>query len=545
MGLAGWVGGADREHGRSEVITRQAVAATSQVLASQTAAQILGRGGSAVDAAIAANAVLGVVEPAMCGIGGDLFVLMRDGKTGRLVGLNSGGWAPKRLTPEELAKRGMTGMPDLGPLGVTVPGAVRGWEAMHRRYGKLSWATLFEDAIRYAEQGFPLQENMAETWKSKRLEHDPASLIVFRPAGITGQAGELFRNPGLGKALRVIAAEGSGAFYKGAIGQAIVSTLARHGGVMEPADLAEFEPEWVTPLSVEYRGWRVSQLPPNGQGLAALLMLNLMSRFAPDPAGPLAAAEVHRRIEAMKLAYADAAAYIADPRFAPAPVQELLSPSYAAKRAGLINPRKANCGVQAGEPRASDTTYLAIGDQEGNVVSWIQSVYQAWGSGVLVDGYGFHLHNRGSGFTLDRSHPNVLAPRKRPFHTIIPGFLDRGDDFIAFGIMGGANQPLAHAQFVSNYLDHRMNVQAALEAPRFTKSQAGGCDVRIESRMGPATIESLKKLGHQVEVRAAHADVMGRGNVVHWNARTGVFRAASDSRADGAAIPAPLPAGLP
>jgi gamma-glutamyltranspeptidase/glutathione hydrolase len=226
-------------------------------------------------------------------------------------------------------------------------------------------------------------------------------------------------------------------------------------------------------------------------------------------------------------------------------VQELLSPSYAAKRAGLINPRKANCGVQAGEPRASDTTYLAIGDQEGNVVSWIQSVYQAWGSGVLVDGYGFHLHNRGSGFTLDRSHPNVLAPRKRPFHTIIPGFLDRGDDFIAFGIMGGANQPLAHAQFVSNYLDHRMNVQAALEAPRFTKSQAGGCDVRIESRMGPATIESLKKLGHQVEVRAAHADVMGRGNVVHWNARTGVFRAASDSRADGAAIPAPLPAGLP
>lgn len=530
--------GQDRDHARSMVMTRTGVVATSQVLASQTGAQVLARGGSAVDAAIAANAVLGVVEPAMCGIGGDLFVLMREARTGKLVGLNSSGFAPAKLTPEEMGKRGLNAMPDLGPLGVTVPGAVRGWEAMHRKYGKLPWGSLFDDAIRYAEDGFPLQEEISDSWNSKRLEHDPNSRKVFA-AGL--KAGDLFRNPGLAKALRVIAAQGADGYYKGEVGQAIAGTLRRQGGVMEAEDLAAFQPEWVDPISTDYRGWKVSQLPPNGQGLAALLMLNILEQFKPSQNGPYGAEEIHKRIEAMKLAYADTARYVADPRFSKVPVRELLRKDYAAQRAALIDMTKANCAVEYGVPPQTDTTYLSVADREGNVVSWIQSVYQAWGSGVLVDGYGFHLHNRGSGFTLDPAHPNVLSPRKRPFHTIIPGFLQKDDDQIAFGIMGGANQPLAHAQFVSNIVDYGMNLQAALEAPRWTKAKAPGCEVRIESRAGAETVQALKKLGHEVETRGAHSDTMGRGNVARYNTKTKLITGASDSRADGAAIPEPLP----
>lgn len=522
------------------VISRTGIAATSQVLASQTGAQILARGGSAVDAAIAANAVLGVVEPAMCGIGGDLFVLMRDGQTGKLVGLNSSGWSPKRLTLDEVKRRKLAAMPDMGALGVTVPGAVKGWEAMHRKYGKLPWNALFDDAIRLAEEGFPLQEHIAHYWGSKRLEYDTAGLALFRPAGLKAVPGEIFVNKPLARALRSIAGKGADAYYSGEIAQAILASIRKHDGLMEAADLAEFEPEWVTPLSVDYRGWTVSQLPPNGQGMAALIMLNIMGQFKPLPGGPLGAAEVHKRIEAMKLSYADAARFIADPRFSKVPVKELLTTAYGAERAKLVNASKANCTVQAGSPGQSDTTYFAVADREGNVVSWIQSVFQAWGSGLFVEGYGFHLQNRGSGFGVDPSHPNVVGPRKRPFHTIIPGFMQHGDDHIAFGIMGGANQPLAHAQFVSNVVDYGMNLQEALEAPRFTKSQASGCDVRIESRVGNGVVGELKKSGHQVEVRGAFSDTMGRGNVVRWNSRTRVFTGASDPRADGAAIPEPF-----
>ena len=529
-----------RNYGRSMVIAQQGIVATSQTLASQAGAQILAAGGSAVDAAIAANAALSVLEPMMDGPGGDLFVLYWDAKTGKLTGLNSSGPAPRGLTPQFLAAKGIKTMPASGIHSVTVPGAVRGWAAMHDRYGKLPWKDLFAAAIAYADQGFPLPEAIREEWFTARLETNEESKRLFLPGGKPPAVGEVFRNPDLARVYRRIASDGPDAVYKGEIASAILATSQSLGGTMTTEDLAAFSPEWVQPISIEYRGWRVYELPPNGQGMAALEMLNIMETSPADPKGPFTAAELHKRIEAMKLAYSDLHRYNADPRSHDVPVAALLSKDYARKRAALIDPNKANCGVTAGQPIGSDTTYLTVADREGNIVSWIQSIYSQFGSGVAVKGMGFELHNRGAGFTLDPASPNVLAGGKRPFHTIIPAFLERGDVHIGFGIMGGANQPLAHAQFVSNLVDYGMNIQQALESPRFTKNNAAGCELSIEGRVPASALAELSKLGHKPTVRREYTQEMGRGQAILRDSKTGVNYAASDPRADGSAVPEPI-----
>jgi gamma-glutamyltranspeptidase/glutathione hydrolase len=353
--------------------------------------------------------------------------------------------------------------------------------------------------------------------------------------------GSKFTNPDIAKSLRLLAEQGRDAFYKGEIAQAIISTSASFGGSMELEDLADFSAEWVEPVSIDYRGWKIYELPPNVQGMAALEMLNIMETFQPDKTGPKGTVELHKKIEAMKLAYADLYRYNADQRFAKVPVAGLLDKGYAAQRAGKIDPDKANCNPGPGHPTTSDTTYLAVVDKDGNIASLIQSNYSGFGSGVVVKGMGFVLQNRGALFSLDKSHPNALQPRKRPFHTIIPAFMERGDLHIGFGIMGGANQPLAHAQFVSNLVDYGMNIQGALEAPRFTVTSGQvSCDILIESRVAPDVIEALRKKGHNLIVRGDYTSLMGRGQVVVHNSKTGMNSAASDPRADGAAEPEPI-----
>ncbi|MBI1354255.1 MAG: gamma-glutamyltransferase [Acidobacteria bacterium] len=532
---------ADRSHARSMVVSRDGIVATSHTLASQAGAEILARGGSAVDAAIAANAVLGLVEPMMCGIGGDVFVLYWDAKTQKLYGLNGSGWSPQGLTQEFLAGQDIKDkMPQHGIHSTTVPGAVRGWEAAHKRFGKLPWKDLFGATIHHAEQGFPVTEIIAGAWNSRVPRLEPGSEKLFFPGGKAPTEGEIFRNPDLGRAMRLIAEQGAGVFYEGEIAQAILKTSHDRGGTFAAADLAEWQPEWVEPLSTTYRGWTVSELPPNGQGIAALVMLNLMEQTKASPAGPFSTPEVHKKIEAMKLAYADLYAYVADPKFQDVPVAGMLSKQYAAERAKGIDPKKANCEVKAGAPEWKDTTYLAVVDGEGNIASWIESVSGSWGSGVLVDGMGFHLHNRGGGFTLDDKHPSRLEPRKRPFHTIIPGFMTKGDQHIGFGIMSGPNQPQAHAQFAANIADYGMNLQEALEAPRFRVTSVPGCKVSIESRYDKDVLVRLNAMGHELNLRGDHSTVMGRGNAVMHNSKTKVNSGASDSRADGFAIPEPL-----
>jgi gamma-glutamyltranspeptidase / glutathione hydrolase len=521
-------------------VSRYGIVATSYTQASVAGAQILARGGSAVDAAIAANAVLGVAEPMMNGMGGDLFAIYWDAKTGKLYGLNSGGWAPEGLTVEHLKAKGVTAMPQSGIDSVTVPGAVAGWGALHQRFGHLPWNDLFQPAIFYAENGYPVPELISAYFQSaaRVFANDPEGRRVYLPQGHPPALGEMFRNPDLAKALRLVAQEGPGAFYKGEIARAILLTSSYSGGTMSAEDLAEFAPEWVEPVSTTYRGWTVYELPPNGQGMAALEMLNIMETMPASPDGPLSVVELHKKIEAMKLAYADLQRYNADPRFAKVPVKGLLAKDYAKERAKLINPEKANCNVSYGTP-ASDTTYLSVVDREGNIVSLIQSNYSAFGSDVTVRGMGFVLQNRGGLFSLDPASPNVLAPRKRPFHTIIPAFMERGDQHIGFGIMGGANQPLAHAQFVSNFVDYGMNIQASLENARFTVSGKGGCDIVIESRVKPEVLGKLTAMGHELEIQGDYSTRMGRGQAVLHDSKTGVNYGGSDARADGSAEPEP------
>ena len=533
----------DRSYGRSMVITDRGIVATSHYLASQAGAQILANGGSAMDAAIAANAVLGVTEPMMNGMGGDLFLLYWDSKSGKLYGLNASGWAPQKLTPDFLAQHGMKTMPRDGIHSVTVPGAVDGWSKAHQRFGKLPWKELFTPAIYYAEHGYAVPEIIHSYWMdgTQKLEKNDEARRVFLPGGHPPQLGDVFRNPDVAKALQLVAQQGRDAFYKGEIAQAILATSADLGGTLTASDLADFSSEWVEPISVDYRGWTIYELPPNGQGMAALEMLNIMSTFSPDQEGPGSTAEVHKRIEAMKLAYSDLYRYNADPRFAKVPVKGLLSKDYAAQRAKLIDPDHANCNPGPGTPATSDTTYLAVVDKEGNIASLIQSNYSEFGSGVVVKGMGFALQNRGALFTLDPNHPNVLAPRKRPFHTIIPAFMEQGDIHIGFGIMGGANQPLAHAQFVSNFVDYKMNIQGALEAPRFTVAGNNlSCDIVIESRIKPDVLQALRGKGHNLMVRKEYTSRMGRGQAVLHNSKTKMNFAASDPRADGVAEPEPV-----
>lgn len=537
--LAPLMSARDRSSARSMVVTRYGIVATSHVQASVAGAEILRHGGSAVDAAIAANAVLGVTEPMMNGMGGDLFAIYWDAKTGKLYGLNSSGWAPKGLTIEHLKAKKDVAMPIEGIDSVTVPGAVAGWQALHNRFGRLQWTDLFQSAIFYADEGYPVPEIIASYWSDAAdwLANDKEAQRVYLPGGKSPAVGQIFQNLDLAKALRLVADQGAEAFYKGEIARAIIATSQSLGGTMTPRDLAEFSPEWVEPISTTYRDWTVYELPPNGQGMAALEMLNIMETAPPSPDGPLSLTELHKKIEAMKLAYADLGKYNGDPRFAKIPVKGILSKEYARERAKLIDPNKANCEVAAGAPPFSDTTYLSVVDREGNIVSLIQSNYEAFGAGIVVRGMGFALQDRGALFSLDPASPNALAPRKRPFHTIIPAFMEHGDEHIGFGIMGGANQPLAHAQFVSNVVDYGMNIQEAMETARFTVSPLRGCHIVIESRVPEDVRQKLSGMGHQFDVRGAYTTAMGRGQAVLHDAKTNVNYGASDARADGAAIP--------
>ena len=529
----------DRSNARSMVVTRYGIVATSHVQASVAGAKILERGGSAVDAAIAANAVLGVTEPMMNGMGGDLFAIYWDAKAGKLYGLNASGWAPRGLTIARIKARDATAMPVAGIDSVTVPGAVAGWNALHERFGRLAWKDLFQSAIFYAQDGYPVPEIIASYWNDSVdwIAKDPEARRVYLLDGKPPAVGQVFRNHDLAKALQSIAQNGAAAFYKGDVARAILSTSQSLGGTMAADDLSDFAPEWVEPVSTTYRDWTIYELPPNGQGMAALEMLNIMETSPASADGPLSVAELHKKIETMKLAYADLERYNADPRFAKVPVKGILSKQYARERAKLIDPNKANCEIAAGAPPMSDTTYLSVVDRDGNIVSLIQSNYESFGAGIVVRGMGFVLQDRGALFSLDPQSPNALAPRKRPFHTIIPAFMEHGDQHIGFGIMGGANQPLAHAQFVSNVVDYGMNIQEALENARFTVSPERGCNIVIESRVAPEVRQKLSAMGHRLDVRHEYTTAMGRGQAVLHDSKTKVNYGGSDARADGAAVP--------
>ena len=533
----------DRSQSRSMVASQSGIVASESVLASQVGARILESGGNAIDAAVATNAMMGLVAPMNDGIGGDLFAIVYVAKTGKLYGLNASGWAPAALTPAFLLAKGIKAMPQRGIHSVTVPGAVDGWDKLLKRFGTKTFADVLAPAIQYAEAGFPIGEVVSVYWhdSEKVLREDAPTAKVYLPGGRLPEAGDVFQNRDLAWSYRQIATAGRDAFYKGPIAKKIVATSAVHGGTMKAADLGEYQSEWVEPISTTYRGWTVYELPPNGQGIAALEMLNIMERYPIGEMGHNSVRALHTMIEAKKLAYADMIRYDADPRFAKIPVEGLRSKDFAATRATLIDAAKAKCDVPAGTPPSVDngTTYLSVVDRDGNMVSLIQSNYSTvgFGSGLVVDGGGFVLHNRGGLFTLEASQPNVLAGRKRPVHTIIPAFMQRGDVRIAFGIMGGWNQAQAHAQFVSNVVDFGMNVQGALDAPRFSKETFPGCDVNLESRIPDATLKELAAMGHAIVMRGDYSSTrMGSGQAVQRDFAKRVNFGASDPRKDGAAV---------
>lgn len=534
----------DRTQARSMVITRYGIVAAESPLAAQVGATILASGGNAVDAAIATNATMGLVAPMSNGIGGDLFAIVYDAKSQKLYGLNASGWAPAGLTIEFLRSKGIKEMPYRGIHSVTVPGTVEGWSKLNSRFGTMPLAQLLAPAIRYAEEGFPVTEMVGGLWlgEEQLLKSDPIAAGTYLIDGHAPRVGEIFKNPNLARSLKQIAAQGRDAFYKGAIAKLILDCSLRHGGTLAPPDLADFSAEWVDPISTTYRGWTVYEMPPNGQGIAALMMLNIMENFPLGSYKQNSAPALHVQIEAKKLAYADMLRYVADQHFSKVPVEGMLDKKYAQQRAKLIDTTRANCDVVAGKPPApgDDTIYLTVVDKDGNMVSLIQSNYENFGSGIVPEGAGFALQNRGALFTLETEHPNALAGHKRPLHTIIPAFMTKGDVKIAFGIMGGWNQAQAHAQFVANVVDFGMNIQSALEAARFRKSSFEGCDVQIEARVPVSVRARLEAMGHKLEVRGDFSPVMGGGQAVLRDFSTRINYGASDPRKDGAAIPEPI-----
>jgi len=533
----------ERTQGRSMTISRHGIVAAESSLAAQAGLAMLESGGNAIDAAVAANAMMGLVAPMSNGIGGDLFAIVFDAKSGKYYGLNASGWAPAGLTVEHLRSKGHRRMPQLGIHSVTVPGAVDGWNALLTRFGRKKLADVLAPSIRAAEEGFPVTEWVNEVWTRAVTQAGPDSSIplTYLVNGRAPRVGEIFRNPDLAWSYRQIAANGRDAFYKGEIARRILDFSAREGGTMTAADMAEFSSEWVDPISTTYRGWTVLEMPPNGQGIAALEMLNILENFPLAEYGHNSARALHTMIEAKKLAYADLLRYIGEPRASRLPVSGLLSKDYARTRARLIDPARANCAVEAGTPPAvgNDTIYLSVVDREGNMVSLIQSNYVSvtFGSGLVAPGTGFALHNRGGLFSLDPASPNALAGRKRPLHTIIPAFLEKGDVRIAFGIMGGWNQSQAHAQFVANLVDFGMNIQQALEAARFTKSTFAGCDVEMESRIPESVRSELASRGHKIELLGTFSPDVGGGQAVQRDFPARVNYGASDPRKDGAALP--------
>ena len=525
---------------RSEVIATNGMAATSHPLATQTAISILKNGGNAIDAAIAANAVLGLVEPTGCGIGGDLFAIIWSADEKKLFGLNSSGPAPKNISINKLKQKGLEKIPPYGPLPVTVPGAVAGWVSIHKKFGLLEFNKLFNDAINYAENGFPVTELVSYYLErsSEIFAAYPNFKDVWMPNGKTPKKGEIFINKNLAENYKEIANTYGKSFYSGKIAENIVNTVNAQGGFFSMSDLNSFEPEWINPVSTNYRGYDVWELPPNGQGIAALQILNILERFDIESMGFGTSEYIHLFTEAKKVVYEDRAKYYADTNFSDIPVEKLISKEYAKERSKLINLKKSSKSFNPGNLENGDTIYLTVADSFGNMVSLIQSNYRGMGSGVVPDNTGFMLQDRGEMFSLDPNHMNSLMPGKRPFHTIIPAFVTKNDKpFISFGLMGGAMQPQGHAQIIVNLVDFKMNLQEAGDAPRIRhvgssqptgEKMLDGGYLSLEKSFDKNEISKLKKMGHKFQY-----DLGGFGGYQAIMIKDGVYYGASESRKDG------------
>ena len=525
---------------RSEVIATNGMAATSHPLATQTAIDVLKNGGNAIDAAIAANAVLGLVEPTGCGIGGDLFAIVWSAKDKKLYGLNASGPAPQTISIEILKEKGLDMIPPYGPLPVTVPGAVAGWSALHKRFGKRDFSTLFDNAIDYANNGFPVSEVVAYYLdiSSSRFKDYPNFSDVWMPKNKSLQKGDIFKNKDLAKTYLSIAESYGSSFYSGTLAKSMTEFIQEQGGYLTINDMKSFQPQWVEPVSTNYRGYDVWELPPNGQGIAALQILNILEQYDLRSMGHNSAELIHIFTEAKKLAYEDRAKYYADPNFNSIPVNELISKTYAKQRNKLINPTQAAKSYLAGKLEDGDTIYLTVADNEGNMVSLIQSNYRGMGSGMVPPQLGFMLQDRGEMFSLDPNHANALVGGKRPFHTIIPAFITKDDKpFISFGLMGGGMQPQGHAQIVINLIDFDMNLQEAGDAARFRhygsseptgEQMLDGGYLSLETGINEDVRQALVKLGHQLKDEPG-----GYGGYQAIKIDGSVYYGASESRKDG------------
>ena len=531
---------------RSQVIAQHGIAATSHPLATQIALDILKQGGNAVDAAIAANAALGLMEPNSCGIGGDLFAILWVDKEQKLYGLNASGRSPYALTLEEFKRRNVKEIPQVGPLPVSVPGAVDGWFELHEKFGKLPMERILEPAIHYAREGFPVTQVISSAWAGGGgpREDQPNFASTFLPHGKAPSEGEIFRNPDLAGTLEQIAKGGREAFYKGEIAQKIDAFCQHAGCFLRYRDLMEHTSTWVDPVSVNYRGYDVWELPPNGQGIAVLQMLNILEAFDLRSMGHNSADYLHHLVEAKKIAFEDRAKFYADPDFSKIPVAELISKEYAKKRRELLDPERASSQIPAGDPKlqTGDTIYLTVADQEHNMISLIQSNYSSFGSGLVPDGLGFVLQNRGALFNLEEGHFNSYAPHKRPFHTIIPAFVtNNGKPFMSFGVMGGDMQPQGHVQILANIIDFGMNLQEAGDAPRFRhfgsstptgSTMRDGGELALESGIPVEVQRHLVEKGHRLHFVVGS---YGGYQAILYDARNDAYRGASDSRKDGMA----------
>jgi len=532
---------------RSEVLARHGMVCTSQPLATQAGLDVLKQGGSAVDAAIAANAVLGVVEPMNCGMGGDLFAIVWDAKTQKLYGLNASGRSPYSLTLDHFRSNHLEKIPERGPLSISTPGCVDGWFELHGRFGKLPMAKVLSHAVEQARDGFPVSEVIGFDWagSAATLKLQPGFAATYLVDGRAPRKGEVFRNPGLAETLSRISAGGRDAFYRGELPRAMGKFVGANGGFLSERDLAEHKSEWVEPVPTNYRGYDVWELPPNTQGIAALQMLNILEGYDLRSHGFGSKEHVHLFVEAKKLAFEDRARFYADPDFSKIPVRELVSKGYAASRRKLIDPQHSAKSYEPGNPLLNhgDTIYLTTADEDGNMVSLIQSLYFGFGSGVCPEGLGFALQDRGALFDLKEGEPNSYAPHKRPFHTIIPAFITRqGKPFVSFGVMGGQMQPQGHVQIVLNLVDFGMNLQEAGDAPRIQhtglseptgeKAEDGG-QVSLEFGFRSETERDLVGLGHKVG-RAA-TGTFGGYQAIMVDLTNHVYYGASESRKDGQA----------
>lgn len=531
---------------RSEVIAQNGMVCTSHPLATQAGIDILKKGGSAIDAAIAANACLGLMEPTGSGIGGDLFAIVWDAKTKRLYGLNASGYSPKKLTLQYFKEKNLKSIPSYGPLPVTVPGCVDGWFELHKKFGRLKMSDNLQPAIGYAENGTPVPELIAYYLQSssRLFGSYPNFKETYMPGGKALEKGDVFKNPALANTYKLLAAKGRDEYYKGSIARTIAAFIKQQGGFLDENDLAEYQAEWIEPVSVNYRGYDVWELPPNGQGIAALQMLNILEGYDLKKYGFGSPEAIHYFVEAKKLAFEDRAQYYADMRFNQTPVTALLDKNYAAERRKLINDNRASRNFKAGGPFANNTIYMTVADKDGNMISLIQSNYRGMGSGMVPPGLGFMLHDRGELYSLEEGHANVYAPRKRPFHTIIPAFITKdGEPFLSYGVMGGDYQPLGHVLIAMNIIDFGMNIQEAGDAPRIDHSgssdptgeprDANGGTITLESGFNYETTRRLMQMGHKIGTANG---IYGGYQAIMWDAKRKVYFGASESRKDGCAM---------